>query len=178
MDKSTASKWMWRQALTGGLIIGLVLFVWDFICYKADLQGFISTPIQLLILIGGILYFGNKLRTLRGPELGFPYGTCFGFVIALMLCTGLVYGIGQYFLQMVIAPEHFAEAFEVALQNSGVDDSVMDQALGMYGMMKNPLVMIFGGIFSMIFLGGFLGLILSAFLQKKPDPFAESDPNA
>ena len=165
---------MWQQALSGGLILGAALFVWDYICYLTGFQSFIATSVQILLMAAAILYFGSKLRVQRGPELGFGYGACFGFVLALMLCSGAVYGVGQFFLQVVIAPEYYAELQEIALLNGGFDESMIEQVSAMRDsvIFKNPLTFMFGGILSMVFLGGFIGLILSAFLQKAADPFA------
>ena len=168
---------MWQQALSGGLILGVALFAWDYICYLTGFQSSMSSLVQFLLMAAGIIYFGGKLKVQRGPELGFPYGACFGFVLAMMLCTGVVYGVGQFFLQVVIAPEYYAEAQEIILLNSGFDESMVEQmsAIRNSAIFKNPFTFMFGGIFSMIFLGGFIGLILSAFLQKSADPFAGRD---
>lgn len=174
MQEKSTSKMLWQQALTGGLILGAGLFAWDFIGYLTKMPSSVAMLVQILLIAGGIVYFGNKLKVLRGPESGFSYGACFGFVLALMLCTGAVYGIGQFFLQAVIAPEYYAEAQEIVLLNSGLDDNTVEQmsALRESAIFKNPLTFIFSGIFSMVFLGGFIGLVASAFLQKPADPFA------
>lgn len=184
MQEKSASKMLWHQALAGGLVLGSVLFAWDFVCYAAKVQSFVAQLLQVLIVAAGIVFYGNKLKTLRGVELGFSYGACFGFVMALMLCTGAVYGVGQFFLQVVIAPEYYAEAYEVTVLNAGLDGEMAEQmiALRASALFRNPLMFIISGIFSMIFMGGFIGLILSAFLQKAADPFAgrgnDYDPGA
>ncbi len=177
MEKNTF-KLTWHQALLGGLILGLALFAWDFVVYKAELSSFIATPVQIVLICTAIFVFGVRLRALRGREVGFGYGACFGFVLALMLCTGVIYGVGQYFLQVVIAPEHYARMQELALMNSGLDERMIEQVRTAResGVMKSPLVFLFSGLFSMILMGGFFGLILSAVLRSPADPFAGREP--
>lgn len=177
MLEKSPSKMLWHQALTGGLILGAALFAWEFIVYLTGMQSFASSLIQVVILAAGIVWFGNKLKIQRGPELGFSYGTSFGFVMALMLCAGAVSGVGEFFLQVVIAPEYYEEAYEIALLNTGFDESLLEQVMDIRksGLFKNPLTFMFSGVFALVFLGGFIGLILSAFLQKPADPFAGRD---
>lgn len=165
---------LWNQALSGGLLLGVALFLWDLIVYATDMQSFGSSLIQVAILAVAIVFFATRLRIQRGPQLGFSYGTSFGFVMALMLCGGAVYGVGQFFLQVVIAPDAYTEAYELTLINSGMDDALIEQmmALRTSPLFQNPLIFLFSGIFTLIFLGGFVGLILSAFLQRPADPFA------
>ena len=39
-------------------------------------------------------------------------------------------------------------------------------------MMKNPIVVVLGGIFGMVIYGGLIGLIVSFFAKRPADPFA------
>lgn len=179
MEQRTLSQLFWQQALTGGLILGIALFVWDLAGYWLDLP--VSNPgvasfVQFVLLAGGIFWFGRKLREQRGPVAGFSYGQAFGFVMALMLCAGVIYGAGQYFLQVVIAPEYYEEVFEASLLGSSLDENLIEQMInmreGISTIMRNPLVYLFSGIFTMVIYGGLVGLILCAFLKRPADPFA------
>lgn len=178
--ETNISKIFWKEAMTGGLVVGVVLFLWDLISYWMDLpmksSGFASL-VQFVLLVGGILYFSRRMREFRGPALGYPYGAAFGFVMGMSLFIGMVYGVGAYFLQIVIAPEYFNELFEIALLTSGLSEDLIEQTLTMREtmshIMKNPIFFIFSGIFSMALYSGFIGLISAAFLKRPADPFAD-----
>ena len=186
MEEKNLSKVFWTEALTGGLVIGVVLFVWDLIGYFFDMPvkaSGLASFVQFLILALGIYYFSRRMREFRGPVLGYPYGTAFGFTMGMMLFVGLVYGIGEFFLQVVIAPEYYSGLREYVLLNSGLDESLIEQSLELMEesafsrIMKNPIVFVFSGIFTMIIYGGLVGLIISAFVKRPADPFAGNTPN-
>ena len=167
------------EALRGGLILGVALFLWGLIAYFAKLDmnyGGLVSFIQFLILAGAIYYFARRQQLLRGAKEGFSYGQCLGFILALMLCTGFMYGLGQFFLQGVIDPQYYADLTEAALIESNLDDQMVEMATTMMSspIMKNPFVYLFSGIFTMLIYGGLIGLIVSAFVKRPADPFAES----
>ena len=177
MEEKNLSKVFWTEALTGGLVIGVLLFVWDLIGYwlNMPLNGSgIASFVRFVILAGGIVVFCRRIRAFRGPELGLSYGTAFGFILAMMLFTGIVAGIGQFFLQVVIAPDYFDEVYEMTLLNAAIPENLVEQMLALRPMMKNPVVMILSGIFNYVIYGGLIGLIAAAFLKRPADPFANN----
>ena len=180
MGERNLSKVFWSEALTGGLVLGIALFLWDLIGYWLNLpmaaSGFASV-VQFALLIAGIIYFSRRIRAFRGESIGFPYGTAFGFIMAMMLFTGMIYGIGQYFLQVVIAPAYFNEVFEVTLWDSSFSEDLIEQTLAMKQspFMKNPVIYIFSGLFTMCIYGGLIGLIAAALMKRPANPFADHD---
>ncbi|MCD8185211.1 MAG: DUF4199 domain-containing protein [Rikenellaceae bacterium] len=184
MGERNLSKIFWTEALTGGLVLGVALFFWDLIGYWLDLplkNSGIASLVQFILITGGIVYFSRRMREFRGPALGFPYGSVFGFTMALMLFTGMVYGVGVFFLQVVIAPGYFVELFEMALVNSSLSEAMIEQTLdmreSMSALMKNPIVYLFSGIFTMVIYGGLVGLIAATFIRRPADPFAGEQPD-
>lgn len=173
MEQKNLSKIFWTEALTGGLIVGIGLFVWELIGYWLNLpekhSGVVSF-VQFVILIAGIIYFCRRLRDFRGQAIGFPYTVVFGFILSMMLFTGIVYGAGQFFLQAVIAPAYYDGIFEATIVNSSFDENLTELMLSMRPMMKNPFIMILSGIFSFVIYGGLIGLLAAAFLQRPPAP--------
>lgn len=180
MGERNLSKVFWSEALTGGLVLGIALFVWDLIGYWLNLPmaaSKLASVVQFVLLIGGIVYFCRRIRAFRGASIGFPYGTAFGFIMAMMLFTGMIYGLGQYFLQVVIAPAYFNEVFEVTLWDSSLSEELIEQTLAMKQsmFMNNPVIYIFSGLFTMCLYGGLVGLIAAALMKRPADPFADNN---
>lgn len=183
MEQRNTSQLFWQQALTGGLILGIVLFVWDWVGYRLDLP--VGNPgmaslVQLALLVAGMFYFTQKLREQRGPALGLSYGQAFGFVLALMLCAGLVYGAGLYFLQVVIAPDYYRQIVLAGVENSSYQalfQANPDMERMMFAMLRSPVFYLFAGVFTLMFYGGPIGLIACVFLKRPADPFAGGRPN-
>ncbi|MDR2936022.1 MAG: DUF4199 domain-containing protein [Rikenellaceae bacterium] len=182
MDASELKKTFWNEAATGGLILGLLMFGLSYVVYVLDWaisHGTIVSFLQVLLMGGVIWAMGTRMTRFRGPVLGFPYGQSMKLVLAIMFFAGIIHGLGEFLLQMVIAPEYFKHLYEEALLNSGQSEAVVEQAMAMREKievyLKNPLVMVLSGILTMCFMGGIVGMILSIFLKKKPDVFAEEE---
>jgi hypothetical protein len=184
MEQRNTSQLFWQQALMGGLILGIVLFVWDLIGYWLDLPGGasagIASLVQFALLIAGIIYFTQKLREQRGPAAGLSYGQAFGFVLALMLCSGVVYGAGLYFLQAVIAPDYYRQITLAALESSSYAPLMRanpDMERMMFAMLTSPVFYLFAGVVTLMIYGGLIGLVACAVLRRPADPFADESPN-
>jgi len=182
MRERNLSKVFWTEALAGGVVLGVILFIWDLIGYGMDMPmkgSGMTSFVQFILIAGGLIYFCRRMREFRGLALGFPYTTVFGFVMAMMLFTGVVYGVGSFFLQVVIAPGYFDDVFETMLLNSSLNETLVEQTLEMRetmsSVMKNPIIYAFSGIFTMCIYGGLVGLIVAAFIKRPADPFAAQD---
>ena len=180
MKEKKLSNVFWTEALTGGLTIGVALFVWELIGYWFDMpmkSSGLASFVVFVLLLGGIIFFCRRMRELRGPALGFSYGEVFGFTMGMMLFTGIVCGIGTFFLKVVIAPEYFNEVLEASLWSSNLSEDMIEQALEMQqsSLMSNPAVHVVSGLLSMCVYGGLIGLIVAAFMKRPADPFAENN---
>jgi divalent metal cation (Fe/Co/Zn/Cd) transporter len=175
-------KQFWQGASNWGLICGATLFVvslagWAF---KSEslLSGGLRELMLLIVFISVILVSGRRNAALTGSE-GYPYGRAVGFVFAMMMFAGIVCGVGQFVLTNLIARDYF-DAFNASRMDAAL---AMYQSTPMYEQvlasrdiavrwMANPIFLIFGSVFELVFKGGFLGLILGAFIKKNPDIFA------
>ncbi len=182
MDATELKKTFWNEAAMGGLVLGLLMFGLSYLVYVLDLAISHSTFVSFLqvLLMGGVIWvMGTRMARFRGPALGFTYGQSMKLVLAIMLFGGIIYGLGEFLLQMVIDPEYFKNLFEEALLSSGQSDAVVEQMVAarekVEVYLQNPLVMTLSGIITMCFMGGIVGMVLSIFLKKKPDLFAEED---
>lgn len=181
MKGKNLSKVFWTEAMTGGLIIGVLLFVWDLVGYWMNVPAkgsSVASWVQFGLLVGGIIYFCQRMRAFRGAALGFSYANAFGFTLATMLFTGLVYGIGLFFLQVVIAPGYFGPIQEAAILESPYGDMILnnrEMERMVFSMLRSPFIYIFTGIFSMLIYGGLIGLVTSIFMKRPADPFAGAE---
>lgn len=177
----------WRSALEWGTIAGAALFVMNLIGWGLKLETGRSWLYELLLFIvicPLIIYTGRRNARLAGPQ-GYPYGRAVGYVFAMMMFAGIVYGMGRFLMVNFIAREYYdalnAGALETMLavyRATPLYEQVLagqDMALRM---MANPFVLIFQGVFNLVVKGGFLGLILCAFLKKNPDIFASQAGNS
>ncbi len=175
-------KQFWQNASNWGLITGAALFVVGLLGWALDVEslhsGGFRELVLLVVFVSVILVSGRRNAALAGPE-GYPYGRAVGFVFAMMMFAGIVCGVGQFVLTNFIARDYFD-----ALNASRMDAALtMYQGTPMYEQvlagrdmavrwMANPIFLIFGSVLELVFKGGFLGLILCAFLKKNPNIFA------
>lgn len=172
MEKSVKQT-VWKEAATGGLFLGVILAFVQFLSYwMRSAQGMTWLPglLNFIAIVALIYLYGKKVSALYGAE-GFSYGQSMGFVIRMMLFAGVLSGVAQYVLQNFVAPEYYAEQVELALLNAGFSETMTDEMMNNMGMLKNPFLMIFSGMLSMLIYGGLVGLIVSVFIKRPADPF-------
>ncbi len=175
------NKKFWQRASNWGLVCGGALFVMNLIGWALKLETTSTWLYELLLFIvicPLIIYTGRKNAQLAGPE-GYSYGRAVGFVFAMMMFAGIVYGVGRFLMVNFIARDYYdalnAQAMDTALtmyQNTPMYDQMLGMRDMMVRVMANPIILIFQGVSGLVFKGGFLGLILCAFLKKNPDIFA------
>lgn len=172
-------KQFWQSASNWGFTGGLALFVVTLISwgFRFEEKG-MTWPIELMhfaVIASLIVYTGRRNAANAGAE-GYGYARAVSYVFAMLMFAGIVYGIGRYLMVDLIARDYYeainAKQIEVmvrAYQGAPMGEQVRTMA---EGMMTNPVFLIFTGILELVIKGGFLGLILCAFLYKKPDMFA------
>lgn len=175
------NKQFWQSASNRGLICGAALFVMNLIGWGLKLEEGGTWLYELLLFIvicPLIIFTARKNAKLSGAE-GYPYGRAVGFVFAMMLFAGIVYGVGRYLMINFIAIEYYealnSKSLDTALQmyyNTPMYDQILAMRETALGWLRNPLYLIFSEVFNLAIKGGFLGLILCAFLYTKPDLFA------
>ncbi|MDR1670944.1 MAG: DUF4199 domain-containing protein [Alistipes sp.] len=168
----------WKSASRWGLILGLALFVMSLVSWALKLEQNKTTwaveLLKFLVICPAILYTGVRNARLGGPA-GYPYGQAVGYIFAMMMFAGIVYGIGRFLMVNFIARDYYDAINEAALAEAmqKLQGSPMAEQMGMMTrMMTNPIVLLLSGILEMVVKGGFLGLILAAFFKKNPDIFA------
>jgi hypothetical protein len=175
-------KQFWQSASNWGLICGAALFLISILSWviagdtgkSARGMGWVSFVVVLAILV----FSGRRNAAISGPQ-GYPYGRAVGWILAMMIFTGIVAGIGEFLMSNFIARDYYdglaatqVEGILKMYEGTAMYDKMIDTTDMMTRMMFNPIILILGSVFGWVVKGGLLGLIVAAFVKKNPDQFA------
>jgi hypothetical protein len=161
----------WMNALYAGVIVGIVLIIYNLILYMTDLIykpiGFIGF-LQFAILILGIVW---ATINYRNQKLGgyISYGKSLGYGVIISVFSGIVVGLFMFILYQFIDPDLTSKsikALEEKLLNQGMEAEqvrVMAQAQEKF---RTPILTFLFTILGFAFWGTILTLISSAFTKK------------
>lgn len=177
-------KEFWKRASNWGMICGAALFVVSLISWGLKLEeNQMNWAIQLMhfaVICPLILYTGFNNARLCGPH-GYSYGRAVGYIFAMMMFAGIVAGVGNFLMTNFIARDYFdgimatqLEKMLAVYQGTGMEAKMYEMSDRIARLLTNPIVLILNSVFDLVIKGGFLGLILAAFIQKKPDFFADA----
>jgi hypothetical protein len=167
----------WRSALNWGSILGAALFVMGLVSWALKIEqnemGWAKELLHFVVICPAILYTGVRNARLSGPA-GYPYGRAVGYIFAMMMFAGVVYGIGQFLMVNFIAREYYDAIMETgrAALDAYRNTPQYDMMVSMTRWGTNPIVLIISGVLEMVVKGGLLGLVLAAFFKKNPEMFA------
>lgn len=173
--ETTLNKTAWREAATGGLWLGVVfcgLLGLGYLWRENAGLALLASMLQFAVLFVLPFLYTRKLAGFYGTA-GFTYTQGLSFIIRLMLFAGVITGLGQFILQNYVDPEYYREVTE---KSAVIWKFSSEQLEAMLVAMRNPLLMILGGIFSMVLYGGLMGLFVAVFTKRQPDPFGGDAP--
>lgn len=173
-------KHFWQSASNWGFLGGMALFVVNLVGWGLKLDHSLVYELLMFAVICSLVVVTGRRNAAAAGDAGYSYGRAVGFIFAMMLFAGVVYGVGRFLMTNFIALEYyneingaFANAFVAGYNASAPVKVSPDQVIGW---MRNPFVLIFAGVWEMVFKGGFLGLVAAAFFVKKPDIFGGGQP--
>lgn len=162
-------------SMMNGLYLGLGLVLNQLIFYVIGNP--FSTAMGLLvyaILIGALGYAMWSFARLNTEE-GLPYSKALGLGTLVSLFGGIIFGFFTFILYKFIEPglfDKFLATMEEKLLEQGYKDDMVEAMLGTYKKVTSPVLLAFGQVFSMTFIGFIFSLILAIFLKKEPEnPF-------
>ncbi len=174
-------KQFWQSASNWGLVGGAALFLVNLVAYALRLETSAAWAYEMLtfVVCFALIFYTGRQNAIRCGAEGYSYSRAVGYVFALMMFTGVVYGVGRFVMVNFVGREYY----------DALNAGAMDTALAMYRgtpmesqmaaardaavrAMSNPFVLILGGVFNFVLKGGFLGLILAVFVKRNPDIFA------
>ncbi len=170
MENKNTSVFM--NALTWGIIIGLVSIVYSVILYMVD-QVFNQTLgyFGILILIAGLVIAVKSYRdnVLEG-EISF--GKAFGFGILVALVSAVLGAIYNYLLYTVIDPDLQQKMLEMVAEkmlDKGVPEGQIDQALEVSKRFMGPVITSIVAVFSGTLFGTIISLVVAAIFKKESE---------
>ncbi|MDL2320155.1 DUF4199 domain-containing protein [Alistipes sp. OttesenSCG-928-B03] len=179
--ENLAKRTFWRDAAKSGLAIGLMVVFLDYLSVLfAQPGGRLATVLSILGIaaMAYFMYLFSRRRSELSGDAGYSFGQAMGFIMAMMLFAGFVWGLGYYFLYNFIKPELLAELVDKAVgiveetRNYGLLEQTEKMGYALYG---NVIFMTFSGIVRMVILGSILGLFVTPFVKRLPEVAAPND---
>lgn len=166
-----------QAAIKAGVIIGLLLTVFSFLCYFIDyeLLGATWLNVALFVLYSGlVIYFGIQHRAELGGFMSF--GTAFQFSFIALVVMLVINTFGNFLLFVVLDPSLGEKMTDMAMEKTlnmmdsfGAGDLPSDQI----DEMRNSMLEGFSGwgiirgAGFMLIVYAILALILGAIIKKK-----------
>ena len=165
-----------KSAMTFGLIIGLILIIYNLLLYMTDnvvSKNTILGILQRVILAGG-LYYGIKTYRDQYSEGHITYGRSLGLGVLISVFAGAILGIYTYLLYTVIDPELLEKTIKLAQEEmlkTGMPEKQVETATEMQRTFISPITMMISSVFSLAFFGIIISLIVSIFTKKEKPIF-------
>jgi hypothetical protein len=159
------------NALTWGVIIGLVSIVYSVILYMFDLS--FNRALRyagLIILIAGLAL---ALKSYRDNVLDgiLPFGKAFGLGVLIVVVSGLLGAVFTYLLYTVIDPGLQEKLLEFTadkmLESGRVPEAQLDQALEFTKKFISPVFLTISGFIGSCLIGTIVALIMAAIFKKE-----------
>jgi hypothetical protein len=158
------------NALTWGVIIGLVSIVYSVILYMLN-QSFnrVLGYAGLIIIIVGLAV---AMKTYRENVLDgiLPFGKAFGFGVLIAVVSGLLGAIFTYLLYAVIDPglqDKLLQYTTDKILDKGIPEAQLDQALEFSKKFISPIYLTISGFIGSCLGGTVLSLIIAAIFKKE-----------
>lgn len=171
---------VWKANLTNGLILGLVGIVYSLILYFTD-QFFNPAQqyIYVVILIG-LLYFLLKSYRDNYMHGQITYGQSVGAGVIMIFYSAIIGAIFIYILYTVIDSGLTEKQFaflEEKLLTKGLPQEAVDAGMAIQRKILIPEIMAPLSIFSSLFWGTIISLIVSIFIKREGNPLIDSPEN-
>jgi hypothetical protein len=170
----------WKANLTNGLILGLIGIVYSLIIYFLDLtlnkvQGYVFLIAQFVILF--YLLKSYRDNYMHGM---ITYGQSLGAGMIIFLYYAIIMAIFTYILYAIIDTglvEKNLAATEELYQKKGMAQAQIDAALSIQRKIMKPVIMSIISIFSTMFFGLIVSLIVGIFVRKEGNPLVDATDN-
>lgn len=170
---------IFKTTMTWGLLLGIVLIIFNFIPY---LKGLFQLPAWVSFLTYAIMIAGVALGQIkyRDNDLGgyISYGRCFGAGMLVMLFASIIYAFYFIILTNVIDPNYMSKLIEASseiMYQSGMPEEQIEMAMEMSSKMMTPALTLFSSILGYAFFGAIFSLITSAFIKKEEPMFPSNN---
>lgn len=177
MEPTTTTPSTARIALKYGLFIGLGLIISFLVIQLAGLgtnttANMLSFVILIMVLIAGIVYAMKDFKSQNNGFMSYGQGLSLGSLSSTV--AGLINGIFSYIYMSFIDNSVIKQQMEAQrekLEEQGMDDAQIDQAIAMAEKFAGPGMAMVGSIFTMLIVGFILSLIISAVMKNERNEF-------
>jgi hypothetical protein len=173
MEKNTS---IWKNTLTNGVILGLVLIIYTVLLYITDLT--FNTGMGVLvyvILIAGI-FIGTKSYRDKVLDGSISYGKALTTGVLISVFAAIIISVFIYILYKWIDPglmDKIVKMKEDKMLDRGMSADQVEQAMNMAKKFMSPLITMIGSIISYVLIGTIISLVTSAILKKEKNPMIE-----
>ena len=171
---------VWSANLTNGLILGLAGVVWSLVMWFLNLQfNQAQRWIYMLIQIA-LLFFLLKSYRDNYMHGQITYGQSVGAGVVIILYSAIIGAIFMYLLYTIIDPnltEKQLAFVEETLAKKGVPQEAIDAGMGIQRKIMKPEIMAPVSIFSNLFFGTIISLVLSIFIKRESNPLLDNTVN-
>lgn len=184
----------WNDALRSGAILGLVMglsrIFESYQLYLSDMQG-VTTLIVLEWLFAAalfvyLLYRFAKQRSMRfSQKEGYSYGQAMSYLLIVSMLTGVIVGVMEYLFTEFVGYDAIVagyisliDEYRTMVASAGVPASsmgVLEQLKGTIRDSQEPTILnnVFSALNLYFMTGGVVSLVISAFVKRDANPFAE-----
>ncbi len=163
-----------QTAMKYGLITGLVMVIYNLALYVTGLFTNDKLGWAIYIIIAVMVFLAHKAFK-EGGDGFMSIGQGLGIGMLLILIGGIISSVFSYayikFVDDTII-EQIVEATRVKMEEKGLDDDQIEQAMSVTENFLTPEMMVLFGILGLLFIGFIITLIVSLF-TKKNNPQAE-----
>jgi hypothetical protein len=173
-------KSVWKETLKYGIIMGLISIVFSVLTYMFDATGksWVILPSLAISVVVLYLLLRSYRDTLNNGYI--TYGRAVGAGVVMNVYAALITAVYIYFLFGFIDPglidKQMLDAEEKLIAR-GMPESSIDAGLQMQAKFMKPWFMAISSIFSAVFFGLILSLIVSLFIKKEGNPLLEEEVN-
>ena len=165
----------WKANLNWGLIMGFIMIIYTAILYFMDQIGNQKLSWVPFVIMIVVTYFG--IKAYRDTFLGgfMSYGQVLGSGVLINFYASIVGGIFIIILYKVIDPDLIQKLVAISqdkMLEQGIAEAQMEAAMKVTKIFINPFIMAAMGIFTSVFFGLLVSLILGIFLKKEGTPVA------
>jgi len=162
-----------NTAIRYGLIVGMISVVYSFILAMFDetMNRGLGAVSYLILIVGMVMAF----KYFKANNLGYmSYGQGLRIGTLMSLIVGLMASLFMYIYIKFVDSEVMNRAMEmqrIQMEEKGMDDAQIDQAMEMADKFSSPELMIVFGTLGFVVIGFIIALILSAIMKNARPEF-------
>lgn len=162
-----------NTAMRYGIIVGLISVIYSFVLAMLDetMNRGLGAVAYLFLIVGMVMAF----KYFKNHNHGYmSYGQGLGIGTLMSLIVGLLSSIFMYIYIKFVDPEMMNRAMEmqrVQMEERGMDDAQIDQAMEMAGKFSSPELMIVFGTLGFVVIGFIIALIVAAIMKNARPEF-------